>query len=132
MNDSIQSSNDTTKKPPKKPKSERSIKLPTPPPDPWESTHPMYPKTPCPNKDGIENTNGKEKEKTERSPSGVSEDREMFDYIESLHKSIYSRSTSAFAPAIVTEEAFDHLEKLYKLMEQMLELREQNVKLHRR
>ncbi|XP_048524148.1 uncharacterized protein LOC109539281 isoform X4 [Dendroctonus ponderosae] len=123
MNDSLHTANDTTKKPPKKPK---PLKLPTPPPDPWNE-----PST-CPKTPGKED-NGEEKCKEKRSLSGVTEnDREMFEYIESLHKSVYSRSTSTFAPAIITEEAFDHLEKLYKLMEQMLELREQNVKLHRR
>ncbi|XP_063906947.1 putative leucine-rich repeat-containing protein DDB_G0290503 [Zophobas morio] len=49
-------------------------------------------------------------------------------YLDGLQKStlLYSRSTSA------VEDAFDHLDKLYRLMEQMLELREQNARLHRR
>lgn len=123
MNDNLHTANDTPKKPPKKPK---PLKLPTPPPDPWNEA------STCPKAPGKEE-NAEEKCKEKRSMSGVTEnDREMFEYIESLHKSVYSRSTSTFAPAIITEEAFDHLEKLYKLMEQMLELREQNVKLHRR
>ncbi|XP_017772912.1 PREDICTED: uncharacterized protein LOC108560010 isoform X1 [Nicrophorus vespilloides] len=62
--------------------------------------------------------------------------KEVLDYLESLQRSqphpALSRSTSAFAPAIAAEDAFDHLDKLYKLMEQMLTLREQNVLLHRR
>lgn len=58
-------------------------------------------------------------------------EKDVFEYLETLIPN-YTRSTSTFAPAIATEEAFDHLEKLYKLMEQMLELREQNAKLHRR
>lgn len=58
---------------------------------------------------------------------------DFFAYLDSLQKGpIYSRSASTFAPAIAAEDAFDHLEKLYKLMEQMLELREQNARLHRR
>lgn len=77
-------------------------KLPTPPPDP--------------------NT-------TERN-SDVQE-KDIFDYLESILPN-YSKCTSTFAPVVATEEAFDHLEKLYKLMEQMLDLREQNAKLHRR
>ncbi|XP_030755568.1 uncharacterized protein LOC115881955 [Sitophilus oryzae] len=105
------------KKPPKKPKLERGVKLPTPPPDPWEALSENSPKTP-------------QNHKSESVEDG--DDREVLDYIESLHKNLYSRSSSTFAPAQVTEEAFDHLEKLYKLMEQMLELREQNVRLHRR
>lgn len=78
-------------------------KLPTPPPDPMEL--------------------------------GEKSDREDFlAYLDSLQKTntlSYSRSTS-FAPVVATEDAFEHLEKLYKLMEQMLELREQNAKLHRK
>lgn len=58
-------------------------------------------------------------------------EKDVFEYLEALIPN-YTRSTSTFAPVVATEEAFDHLEKLYKLMEQMLELREQNAKLHRR
>ncbi|XP_018566283.1 uncharacterized protein LOC108907199 [Anoplophora glabripennis] len=58
-------------------------------------------------------------------------ERDVFEYLETLIPN-YTRSTSTFAPVVATEEAFDQLEKLYKLMEQMLELREQNAKLHRR
>ncbi|KAJ8910480.1 hypothetical protein NQ315_002733 [Exocentrus adspersus] len=57
--------------------------------------------------------------------------KDVLEYLETIIPN-YSRSTSSFAPVVATEEAFDHLEKLYKLMEQMLELREQNAKLHRR
>lgn len=61
---------------------------------------------------------------------------DFLTYLDSLQQKstniLYSRSNSAFAPAIATEDAFDHLEKLYKLMEQLLELREQNARLHRR
>lgn len=78
-------------------------KLPTPPPDPNPS---------------------------EKRDSDVRE-KEIFEYLESIIPN-YSKSTSTFAPVAVTQEAFDHLEKLYKLMEQMLDLREQNAKLHRK
>lgn len=57
---------------------------------------------------------------------------DFLTYLDSLQQKSYSRSNSAFAPAIAAEDAFDHLEKLYKLMEQLLELREQNARLHRR
>ncbi|XP_044756503.1 uncharacterized protein LOC123315031 isoform X2 [Coccinella septempunctata] len=79
-------------------------KLPTPPPDPREDK-----KESCSEKDFLE-------------------------YLEQLqkHTANYSRSTSHLASALVAEDAFDHLEKLYKLMEQMLELRAQNAKLHRK
>lgn len=78
-------------------------KLPTPPPDPNPS---------------------------EKRDSDIRE-KDIFEYLESILPN-YSKSTSTFAPVAATEEAFDHLEKLYKLMEQMLDLREQNAKLHRK
>lgn len=78
-------------------------KLPTPPPDPNPSEH---------------------------KDSYVRE-KNVFEYLESIVPN-YSKCTATFAPVAATEEAFDHLEKLYKLMEQMLDLKEQNTKLHRR
>lgn len=78
-------------------------KLPTPPPDPNPS---------------------------EQRDSDVRE-KDVFEYLKTIIPN-YSKYTSTFAPVTATEEAFDHLEKLYKLMEQMLDLREQNAKLHRR
>ncbi|XP_060526814.1 uncharacterized protein LOC132702286 isoform X2 [Cylas formicarius] len=111
MNEDVATPNDSNL-PPKKSSRKRKtvVKLPTPPPDPTTEAG------------------------TSSNPATQDRDKdnEVLDYIDLLHKSIYSRSTSTFAPAIITEEAFDHLEKLYKLMEQMLDLREQNVKLHRR
>lgn len=93
--------------PPRRPTRRRNekVKLPTPPPDP--------------------------------TGSPTDNNRDFLDYLETLQKSInqpsYSRSTSTFSPSVLaTDEAFDHLDKLYRLMEQMLELREQNAKLHRR
>lgn len=91
-------------------------RLPTPPPDP----------------NTIEN---QQEQTVKSSKKGLDKDAEIFEYLESLQKEVHptlARSTSVFAPAIATEDAFDHLEKLYKLMEQMLALREQNAKLHRR
>lgn len=87
---------------PKKRKYDKS-KLPTPPPDPSAS---------------------------EQRDSDVRE-KDVLEYLKTIIP-INSKCTSTFAPASATEEAFDHLEKLYKLMEQMLDLREQNAKLHRR
>lgn len=87
------------------------VRLPTPPPDPRAF-----------------DTNEKEKEIDPK-------DAEILKYIESLQKSsnpVLRRSTSVFSSAMAAEDAFDHLEKLYKLMEQMLTLREQNAKLYRR
>ncbi|KAL3277776.1 hypothetical protein HHI36_013118 [Cryptolaemus montrouzieri] len=80
------------------------LKLPTPPPDPRENK-----KETC-------------------------TEREFLEYLEQLqkHTANYSRSTSTLASALIAENAFDHLERLYKLMEQMLELRAQNAKLHRK
>lgn len=81
-----------------------NVKLPTPPPDPRAD----------------KNENCCEKE--------------FLEYLDQLQKQIpsYSRSASHLASALITEDAFDHLERLYKLMEQMLELRAQNAKLHRK
>lgn len=83
-------------------------RLPTPPPDPTAPT---------------KEEDDKEKEK------------DFLKYLESLQKANHpglARSTSIFSPAIAAEDAFDHLERLYKLMDQMLLLREQNARLHRR
>ncbi|KAJ8945673.1 hypothetical protein NQ318_012391, partial [Aromia moschata] len=65
------------------------------------------------------------------TPPPDPKEKDVFEYLDSLIPN-YSRSTSTFAPVIATDEAFDHLEKLYKLMEQMLELRDQNARLHRK
>ncbi|XP_045466502.1 uncharacterized protein LOC123675222 isoform X2 [Harmonia axyridis] len=80
------------------------VKLPTPPPDPR----------------GDQN-------------EGCSE-KVFLEYLDQLqkHTANYSRSTSHLASVLIAEDAFDHLERLYKLMEQMLELRAQNAKLHRK
>lgn len=83
-------------------------RLPTPPPDPT-----------------ILNTEEDDKNK----------EQDFLKYLECLQKATHpglSRSTSIFSPAIAAEDAFDHLERLYKLMDQMLLLREQNARLHRR
>lgn len=86
--------------------------LPTPPPDPTKET------------------SGKQ-EQTEKE-----KENDFLNYLDSLQKASQHpalvRSASIFSPAIATEDAFDHLERLYKLMDQMLALREQNAKLHRR
>lgn len=42
------------------------------------------------------------------------------------------QSASVFAASLEAEDAFDHLDRLYRLMEQVLALREQNSKLARR
>lgn len=89
------------------------VRLPTPPPDPTVQENEAEAKKPV-------------AEKTD----------EFLEYLENLQKGSphhnLIRTNSLFAPVIATEDAFDHLEKLYKLMEQMLLLREQNAKLHRR
>lgn len=86
--------------------------LPTPPPDPTKEAA------------GKQEQTEKEKE------------NDFLNYLESLQKAsqhpVLARSASVFSPAIAAEDAFDHLERLYKLMDQMLVLREQNAKLHRR
>lgn len=86
--------------------------LPTPPPDPTKEA------------------TGKQ-EQTEKE-----KENDFLSYLESLQKATQhpalARSASIFSPAIAAEDAFDHLERLYKLMDQMLALREQNAKLHRR
>lgn len=98
----------------KKPKRKISrVRLPTPPPDP----------------------NVQEGEAETRKPVAERTD-EFLEYLENLQKCSpqhnFTRTNSLFTPVIATEDAFDHLEKLYKLMEQMLQLREQNARLHRR
>lgn len=92
------------------------VRLPTPPPDPRLISEGNSPTT-------------------SRGESKQTDKNEFLDYLESLQKypnAPLARSTSIFAPSIAAEDAFDHLEKLYKLMDQMLVLREQNAKLHRR
>lgn len=47
-------------------------------------------------------------------------------------RSLSERSASTATAIVATEEAFDHLDKLYKLMDQLLTLKDQNSKLQRR
>lgn len=54
-------------------------------------------------------------------------DEDVFEYLDSLE-----RSTATYASLVATEKAFDHFVKLYKLMRQIFEIKEQNAKLHRR
>lgn len=87
-------------------------RLPTPPPDPTKEIV------------GKQEQTEKEKE------------NDFLNYLDSLqmvaqHPAL-AQSTSIFSPAIASEDAFDHLERLYKLMDQMLALREQNARLHRK
>lgn len=87
-------------------------RLPTPPPDPT--------------KEIVSKQEQTEKEK----------ENDFLSYLDSLqmvaqHPAL-AQSTSIFSPAIASEDAFDHLERLYKLMDQMLSLREQNARLHRK
>lgn len=91
------------KKHPHKNRKYDKTKLPTPPPDP----------------NLIEQTDSDLREK------------DVFEYVKSIIPN-YSKCAPSFAPVMATEEAFDHLDRLYKLMEQMLDVREQNAKLHRR
>lgn len=90
------------------------LRLPTPPPDPRLS-----------------------EEQANKPPQTEKEkENEFFSYLDSLQKATthpaLARSASIFSPAIAADDAFDHLERLYKLMDQMLSLREQNARLHRR
>uniref|UniRef100_A0A1Y1N1R2 Uncharacterized protein n=1 Tax=Photinus pyralis TaxID=7054 RepID=A0A1Y1N1R2_PHOPY len=82
-------------------------RLPTPPPDPTLFSDILEPP---------------------ESPLSPDKDVHFFEYINSFPKT----SPLQLSPTGVTEDAFDHLEKLYKLMEQMLNLRQQNAKLQRR
>lgn len=87
-------------------------RLPTPPPDPTKET------------------TGKQ-EQTEKE-----KENDFLSYLDSLqmvaqHPAL-APSASIFSPAIASEDAFDHLERLYKLMDQMLTLKEQNSRLHRK
>lgn len=105
MNDNIPSTSTSPNQNAKRTRRKyEKTKLPTPPPDPRENQ-----KESC-------------------------SEKEFLEYLEQLqkHTANYSRSTSHLASALIAEDAFDHLEKLYKLMEQMLELRTQNAKLHRK
>lgn len=92
-------------------------RLPTPPPDPMASEE-------------IVDQAGSPTE------SYTIRDAHFLEYINSLQKSPHSlnisRSDSLFTPVTATEDAFDHLDKLYKLMEQMLNLRQQNARLQKR
>lgn len=121
MNDSGHSStSDPTRKPPKKPK---NLNLPSP-----EGCDNFLKTTPPADLDNPEE-GGKPERKTQRSLSGVSEkDREMFEYIESLQKDLDSSSVEA----LITENTFDYIEKFYKLVERVLELKQQNFKLQKR
>lgn len=82
-------------------------RLPTPPPDPT-----LYP----------------EILDQPESPTSPDKDAHFFEYIHSFPKIPHV----PLSPSGVTEDAFDHLEKLYRLMEQMLNLRQQNAKLQQR
>ncbi|KAF5308393.1 hypothetical protein FQR65_LT06213 [Abscondita terminalis] len=82
-------------------------RLPTPPPDPT-----IYP----------------EILDQPESPASPDKDAHFFEYIHSFPKIPHV----PLSPSGVTEDAFDHLERLYRLMEQMLNLRQQNAKLQRR
>lgn len=87
-----------------------SIRLPTPPPDPHEN---ILDEANILNKETIDKQN------------------EFLEYLNSLPVPTKGTKTS-FAPAMAAEDAFDHLDKLYKVMEQLLNLRDQNAKLQRR
>lgn len=65
-------------------------------------------------------------------PDPAAPEESFLRYLNALHKQANCKSDSIFTPVMATEDAFDHLEKLYKVMEQMLDLREQNAKLLRR
>lgn len=94
-----------------------SYRLPTPPPDPTQG-------------DIFEQANALNQETLDK-------ETEFLEYLDSLpmptrDRPNLQRTTSVFAPAMAAEDAFDHLEKLYKVMEQLLNLRYQNTKLQRR
>lgn len=96
-----------------------SLRLPTPPPDPTSSQSDIFEQAHVLNKETLE------------------KESEFLKYLNSLptptrEKANLQRTTSVFAPAMAAEDAFDHLEKLYKVMEQLLNLRYQNAKLQRR
>lgn len=95
-------------------------KLPTPPPDPMETNN-VFDEAFVKHK---ENENLK---------------KEFLDYLQNRRPSTESntgsifRSASSFAANFDgTEEAFDHLEKLFHLMEQVINLRDRNSKMFRR
>ncbi|XP_051161103.1 uncharacterized protein LOC127281426 isoform X2 [Leptopilina boulardi] len=94
-------------------------KLPTPPPDPMETN--VFDEAFVKHK---ENENLK---------------KEFLDYLRNRRPSSESNSGSIFRSASSfaanfdgTEEAFDHLEKLFLLMEQVINLRDRNSKMFRR
>lgn len=96
-----------------------SLKLPTPPPDPTQQ-----------NTSIVDQANAIQRETFDK-------ENEFLEYLNSLpipamDKTNLQRSTSIFAPSIAAEDAFDHLDKLYKVMEQLLNLKDQNAKLQRR
>ncbi|XP_018323281.1 uncharacterized protein LOC108735698 [Agrilus planipennis] len=111
MNDTLHPSSSSTSPESKIPKERDNdaTKLPTPPPDP---------------------------KKGEANQEILDKERELLQYLISLQQRnsqrTFTRSDSIFGPAIAIEEAFNHLEKLYKLMEQLLNLRQQNARLQRR
>ncbi|XP_024939026.1 uncharacterized protein LOC107265441 isoform X2 [Cephus cinctus] len=98
--------------------------LPTPPPDP------------IPEGNIFEEAFSKHKAHLEAE--ALQKEGEFLDYLMGLptpgegHPVSLSRSASAFAASLGAEDAFDHLDRLYILMEQVLNLREQNAKLSRR
>lgn len=114
----------------RRPNRAESLRLPTPPPDPQTTSKPTTTTT-----DKCVDQQQEQCRITEK------ENNEFFEYLNSLptsnkpqqnDKPPFQRSGSMFAPIMATEDAFDHLDKLYKLMEQLLNLREQNAKLQRR
>ena len=98
-------------------------KLPTPPPDPRD----------------MEKTTGercakrKSLEENKENLSQQQDEQQSTSTSRRVSADIASASALAFAEAFSgTEEAFQHLDKLHSLMEQILELREKNSRLFRR
>ncbi|CAH0559089.1 unnamed protein product [Brassicogethes aeneus] len=60
-------------------------------------------------------------------PTGNNDPENIAEYIDSL-----KRSTATYASLVATEQAFDHYLNLFQLIGQMLNIKEQNAKLHRR
>lgn len=95
------------------------LRLPTPPPDPTQQNI---------------NINDQASDIQRKT---IEKENEFLNYLNSLplpsiDKPNLQRTNSIFAPSIAAEDAFDHLEKLYKVMEQLLNLKDQNAKLQRK
>ncbi|KAG7191082.1 hypothetical protein KM043_007121 [Ampulex compressa] len=102
--------------------------LPTPPPDPW--TNPAY----------LQNVQGQ----TEAiNPRCLEEEEDIIAYLADLSTPLFegqasecpsrNSATSNMAVAtLCTEEAFEHLDRLYALTEQILELRDRNSRFFKR